>query len=387
MDLQPPPKVRGRPRVTFQNASQSQKYQMARDLAQQVNYDVNYLSMALKVAKKQQKVIDDNPKCKECDNLKVHTIESGLSFFIESKFTKAQYKNLLRDQKNLNSSSKKPAYPSYNKINEAKKHCQVQFLKQSESEIIVDLQVMLDKTSERLIKALDIVKPVTSTEKLKLFCTVGMDSSSGYKNPNQGFADNENQEPGNSHQHLFVTSLSLVGLRNEQDSPIWTNPTPQSTRLCRPLRLAFEKETDQSTVEEYSRIKRSIDLLQPTEFSTVDGRTFFIEYDVQTTGMDQKCINAITGNRDTQKCTICNLSQRKYKGVDFQTIEPQNLQFGMSLLHCHIRCLEFLLALSYKAPFKMWRSVPKDRKLKNCFVFLSAASNFIGKIFLTIFFL
>lgn len=361
-----PARKRGRPRISFDNGSQSQQYQMAKDLAAQTDFNVKYLTMALNAAKKHHKIKDEPPKC-DCASPKKHTPESGLAFFIQGDYTKAQYKSLLRDQREMYKDSKKhpQLYPSYNKISEAKKQCQLPFETLSEKEIVVDLQQMLDKTAVRLINALNSVEPLTR-QNLKLYSSVGMDSASGYKNPHQEFAEEVSMnDQRKSHQQLFTTALSIIGLRNDEDEEEWTNHAPQSKGLIRPLRTAFEKETDETTVQEYNRIKTSIDGLQPYEFTAEDGRTFLITYDVQTTGMDQKCINAITGNRDTQKCAICRLTQRKYKDTHDQTvpINDENLKFGLSLLHCHIRCLEFLLALSQKTIFKQWRSVPKDGEL------------------------
>lgn len=81
----------------------------------------------------------------------------------------------------------------------AKKQCNLRFTKQSKNEIVVDLQSLLNKTAERLVNALGAIKPITC-QKLKLYVSVGMDSASGYKNPNQKI---EGTKINSCSQHLF----------------------------------------------------------------------------------------------------------------------------------------------------------------------------------------
>lgn len=71
--------------------------------------------------------------------------------------------------------------------------------------------------------------------------------------------------------------------------------------------------------------------------------------------MDLKCVNACTGNRNTKKCNLCQQQQSQYKkhGNVFPTV-TDNLKYGLNLLHCHIRTLEFLMVVAYKSPFKTW---------------------------------
>jgi len=53
----------------------------------------------------------------------------------------------------------------------------------------------------------------------------------------------ENEDP-NAQQSLFVSSMIIIQLKTVSNKYFWINPTPQSIRFCRPLRIAIQKEDD-----------------------------------------------------------------------------------------------------------------------------------------------
>lgn len=159
-----------------------------------------------------------------------HSNESSLALYIESNLNTKSYKFIasdcrLRGFKYL---------PSHLFLQKAIAECMPENISYSESEVIVPLQSILNKTAERLCEA--VAKDWGSEELLdvQLYVTSGVDSSSGHLNPHQNY-DNTNNVNSNARQSLLVTSL-LVQKLTGSNKCSWINPTPQSTRFCRPLR-------------------------------------------------------------------------------------------------------------------------------------------------------
>lgn len=95
--------------------------------------------------------------------------------------------------------------------------------------------------------------------------TIGFDSSSGHNNPHQSCMEleNENLSP---HQSLFISHMIVILLKDSKNNASWLNPTLQSIRFCRPLKIAFKKEDNESTIRECNRINREIESFNRTIF-------------------------------------------------------------------------------------------------------------------------
>lgn len=88
--------------------------------------------------------------------------------------------------------------------------------------------------------------------------------------------------------------------------------------------------------------------------------------------IDGKICNFLTNTSYTQKCFICGATPKNMNNLEEILKMPLNtshLQFGISPLHCYIRCLECLLHVAYKLDTKRWpakgqdKSIEKSRKL------------------------
>lgn len=112
--------------------------------------------------------------------------------------------------------------------------CAPSNIKYSENEAMVPLQDLLNKSSERLCKAIAEEWNCEALRNLELYVTVGFDSSSGHLNPHQKYTDTDNVND-NAQQSLLVTSCIIQKLKRSNEKA-WTNPTPQSIRFCRSLR-------------------------------------------------------------------------------------------------------------------------------------------------------
>lgn len=102
-----------------------------------------------------------------------------------------------------------------------------------------------------------ILSPTTlkeqERESLKLITKWGCDGShqSQFK---QKFA-NDADSDANLFQSSFVPLRLVSGCEGEK--LIWENPTPSSSRFCRPIRFRFVKENTDVTEEEINYVKNS----------------------------------------------------------------------------------------------------------------------------------
>lgn len=347
-----PPKKRGRKSKSFQDCGPTQKYEKAAKLAESVNYDIEFLEYALKLAKHYHKIKPEKESCK-CDKLPLsHTPESGLAHYIDMGYSRSKYELFKRDQRAMNCGN---VYPSYRKLTAAKIECSIPFDRATETEVVFGLQQMLNKTVERLVKGLGI----SGESNIILYASSGFDSASGFKNPNQR-SEEHDEQPSNSFQSLFYTGVTVFALVSDDKRLLWLSPSSNSTRWNRGVRFSHEKEDLAATVKERDRVLKSINELQPWTF--VEGDTqITVNYNVQLTQLDGKCVNNCTGNKDTQKCPICLVRQNNFRSAKSFIPNEAFYKYGLGLLHCHIKAFGLCLALSYRINITGW-SVKKHER-------------------------
>lgn len=131
----------------------------------------------------------------------------------------------------------------------------------------MSLQDLLEHTIKRLIKFLNI--RFESNTKLTLKLKYGMDGTNT-KPYNQ---QSKNQDW--DYSKLFCVSVVPLQLIYETTQEIcWTNPRPSSIKFCRPLKITYEKETNDLCKEVESSIKNQINLFKPVE---IDGCSIGIQ--------------------------------------------------------------------------------------------------------------
>lgn len=119
---------------------------------------------------------------------------------------------------------------------------------------------------------------------------------------------------------LFATTLiplKITPLIDMQE--LWQNPTPQSVRYCRPLRLQFKKESKQVILEEKKWVEDQIENL--TDYiveiprkeiasssikSPLTPYRIIISYKICSTAIYGKVLSHITGTSSMASCPICN---------------------------------------------------------------------------------
>lgn len=348
----------GRPLKTdLIEASYSTINRRAHDMAEK--YDVRTIKLALAIANKNINYI----KPFEDTNYHPvpHSLESGFALFLENDFSKLQWDRLVQDSAERGAS----IYPSFYKLAKVKEQCRPSMYS-VETEVCVEVafQVMLNMSAERLVNAVGSNWTSEDLNNLILVCAYGFDSSSGYINPHQKFSNTENVSL-KTDLSLFASTFILCGLMTTTNKKMWINPTPQSIRFCRPLRLAVEKENEQTIINEKNRLQCEIDELYPHSFSLPNGKNVLVNFDLYFSMIDGKCLNVVLENTATTRCPVCYISMDHFnQDVDWNSIIPtSNLTHGIANLHCEIKALEQLIKLSCRLPLQTW-TVRKEFKGK-----------------------
>lgn len=306
----------------------------------------------------------------------------GLSYLFDNKLNKLQYQNtrILSKEHGAN------IFPAYNVIRETKNECRppANCMELSDVSVTLPLQALLDHTAHRLLllqkDVVETCKIVGSSSKImtvKLQVKWGGDGSSDHSRYNQKYDDS-----GNSDGSLFATTIVPLRMTtvDSDEKIIWNNPTPQSPRWCRPIRLRFAKETDEFTAEELDSVQREVDALKPFVV-TISGITITTSYVLYLTMIDGKVLAVKTNTKSKQNCCVCGATPKQFnnllnKEIRFKPKEG-SLNYGLSVLHLWIRSFEWLLHVSYRITFQKWqirgpqlKAEAKDRKklLQNRFL-------------------
>lgn len=343
----------GRKKKKLQDASKRTLARRAQDLLNDHNYNTTVISLA-------NRHINSKTENHEADSApKKHTPRSALEFLITNDYTKSQYLAIMVDTKRLGYN----IYPSYERILEEKKKCHPRKFKIiNDIEVCVTLQELLNITGERLCEAIVLDWPDETYRNLIMRVSIGFDSSSGHKNPQQKF-ESEEYENKNAQMSLFVSCIGVIQLFDSRNSEYsWLNPTPMSVRFFRPARICYEKETPENTIREYQRLLKEIKFLTLHNFTLPNKKSVRLKYEVFQTLFDGKCLNTITGNPSSSRCPCCNLTTSEF-GKFKNTFTPKEdlLKFGLGLLHCEIKAFEHLMNISYRKPFQHWERTDKNK--------------------------
>ena len=281
---------------------------------------------------------------------KMMSTEDALALKIQCDLSDSQYQIL----RNATMKQNANIFPSLKKILAAKSACYPDDTEISETSAKCSLQSMLDHTASRILQlnnqnSSDLEPGCSGT----LYLKAGMDGAS-QTIYNQKFEETELEVGKNHEETLFQTAIVPLKLVvNEKD--VWVNQKPSSSHFCRPLHLQYRKETKETTQMEQERINQeidvledfSIDLIQPNG-EKLNGK---IKYKVEMTMLDGKAVNALTNTLSTQSCNVCKAKPSEMNKLEIIRSKPVNeksLKFGLSSLHCWIRCFEYILHLAYK---------------------------------------
>ncbi|XP_046401687.1 uncharacterized protein LOC124167721 [Ischnura elegans] len=198
----------------------------------------------------------------------------------------------------------------------------------------------------------DSMEHIAIPHECTLICKYGFDGSAGHSQYKQKWTRDELND-----EYLFASPLVPLHLKsNISGNFLWSNPCPSSVRYCRPIRLQWAKESKKLSIEEEKYIERQIKTLKNLEIEK-----FSVKFCMVLTMIDGKVCNALT-NASSMKCYICGARISEMNNLENlrTTISTSRFSFGLSPLHCYIRCLECLLRISYRLDIKQWKAKVSD---------------------------
>lgn len=362
------PKKRGRKNLSFEECKGNTKAKKCKEIRDSIPLPVlcHATQMSLRAsgqihASQIVKEIVSSPTIatqykKGCKNVSQQlSAEEALTVLVDAKLTRSQY-NIIRK-------ATPEKFPSYTIVQQAKQKCYPKRdqMKISETSAQVSLQGLLDHTIERLAELTKSDFDSLNNEELlqiTLYTKWGFDGSSGHSSYKQAFHGNDASDSA-----VFITSIVPLKLTCNGKT-IWQNPRPSSTRFCRPLKIEFLKETQNTAKLEKERIENEIKTLMDTTVLSKE-RIIKVNHILMLVMIDGKVCNAITDTSSTQRCYLCGATSKEFNSIDnmiARNVNTETLQFGLSVLHGWIRFFECLIHLSYKIPIKKWQARSEDDK-------------------------
>ena len=279
------------------------------------------------------------------------TVEEALGLIIDNDLTKAQYERLRHSARQKGCQ----LYPPYKAVAKAKSAClpPAAALTVKPERASSSLQKILDHTAGRLLQLQEeVVEQLSARDadraeqqqqqqqrqrpQLKMISKWGMDGSSGHSQYKQAGVSRDD--------HAFVIWLVPLRLVSVKGDIVWSNPNPSSPRFARPISIEFAAETTALIKERTADIEGEARGLVPLEAAAAT-----VSYDLCMTMVDGKVVNAVTDTASTQTCSICGATPTDTNKLEAVYSRPQtNIQYGISSLHCWIRCLEALLRIAYR---------------------------------------
>lgn len=316
--------------------------------------------------------------------------------YADARLSKSKYQNLNVHLERI--CGNKILLP-YDSINEAKKLCYPDGIEVNDSGAEVDFKSLLIHTVKRILIKFDrsLLEEIQN-EILLLIGKWGMDGASGQQTTRQKWRhdssmcesdDDENipidlsnsdcddnisnndlqeaepevQIQSENDATVFIVSFSPLQLQ-AGDRIIWTNSTPNSVHTCRTVQFEFRKDTDDYVKGLYDHFISELEKVQISSIK-IDDLSFNGAFDVKCTMIDGKVCNSLTGQRATNSCNICGVGPKYVNDFDHvksRQCSEEFYQFGLSSLHCKIRCMEYLLKIAYSSDYKRPQALSEQEK-------------------------
>ena len=353
---------RGRPTVSFEEASQRSKIRKTKDLMSLTPPRLYFATSKLLEREGYKKESKDLKQVSR-GNQSVYSPAKALAIMLDCSLSKANYQ-YLRNEAIENGIS---LYPTYNDVRKVKMECFPLLSDQwkvTDSSVEISLQELVNHTTKRICEInKNLFDP--SFEKISLYGKIGFDGSSGqsiYKQRNTGM-DRDLSDEGSVFMSCYVP-IQLFALDTRQKRIVlWQNPKTSSTSYCRPVRFSFVKETIDILIKEEDFLMNAINNIQPTNIEI-----FKVHHTIEMTMIDGKVATALSEQTNSfQCCSICGARPTEMnflEAVSKKPLSESSLRLGLSTLHAWIRCMECFLHIAYKLPVKKWTTrVPSEKTI------------------------
>lgn len=338
---------RGRPKVNFEEASKKTKIRRVEGLVS--DHTPEELCFAAERSLKLNKVPQQEIE-------KTLSLQKTLALYYDLSLSVKKY-NVLRSVVNA---LHKNCFPSYRALLEKKNEYIPSKITVTEVFAEVDLQELLHKTVDGILKLPDIDDKF-SCNQLKLQCKWGFDGSAGHSVYKQKFTDVYSDFTDEYVFFIAFVPLKLITLNQEM---IWSNPKTSSTHYCRPIKFLFTKENAELVRQEESKIQNVISQLAKYELF-FGGRNICISFEMILTMFDGSVANVLSVTNATSRCIVCKATPKEMNLDTVLSKSPieNNYRFGLSSLHCWIRFFECLLHIAYRLSFQTWQAKGEEHKI------------------------
>jgi hypothetical protein len=141
--------------------------------------------------------------------------------------------------------------PSWHCIQDEKSKCRPLGTVYKDFVAVTPLQPLLDKSMERLFLDPDLQAKVSTMADqsgdgvllLRLYIKWGLDGTGNFTESHQQSESEEPRDPLVDEKSILATQMALVRLVTSDGRMVYQNPLVNSAKVCRPVRLAYVKET------------------------------------------------------------------------------------------------------------------------------------------------
>ena len=108
-------------------------------------------------------------------------------------------------------------------------------------------------------------------------------------------------------------------LKTGQKILVWKNPKPGGTRLCRPVKLKFVKETPQVILAEKSRLEQCFASVPDLKVDIGEEEPITIKFrakDFMYTMVDGRVVNVFS-NSSNSSCRLCKAPPSRLNDIDY----------------------------------------------------------------------
>lgn len=291
---------KGRPRLSDENVQGKSRRRRINEIRSSYDEDL-LVDVAMPTLNKKLKLDESIEVESEINMDDDKTCDASLAMFMDVQLSKEKYLTLREYNSKMSGNQ---IYPPYDKILQVKKRCYPPNIDISQSGACVDLQSLLNHTSDRIFLSIDeeFINKCNEAD-VTLYVKWGMDGCSGQQTIKQKFEKDpakknnianllESEESAISEESVFMVSLVPLLMKSNEEV-FWENEKPGSVRFCRPVRFEFKKETAQNTKQLYKYYKKKIQELI-THNIIVFGKSFRIFYSMECTMLDGKVCNVLT---------------------------------------------------------------------------------------------
>ena len=284
---------------------------------------------------------------------------NGLIHFFHSNMTQVAY----HDTRHLSKDHGANIWPSYTRLQEEKTKCRPDNIDYQETAVTVPLIDRLRHNDRRIAEVYkgrieELLQDVPDGGTLEIVgeSKAGFDGSTGNSVYQQAFSlDNQDA----TDESLLSTCLVPLQYRTKDGKIIFTNPVPQGSTFCQPIRLEYRKETPEASQEINAWLKDAAESAPPHVIQ-VGGKFLQFTHIVRRTMLDGKAKNAVTETASAQRCFLCNATSSQFNDLEnlaanFPTKEEELEYGGICDLHAILRAFDAINNLSDKLTIKSWR--------------------------------